>query len=78
MCKEATFIQAREESTKSNFQSPLKGQYVLFGDKLKVSINEVIEPTQKYFLLNQLFSEEQRSPDHCFKLERWQGPPKAF
>ena len=25
--------------------------------------------------INKLFSEETRSPEHCQKWERWQGPP---
>ena len=25
--------------------------------------------------INKLFSEENTVPEHCLKLERWQGPP---
>ena len=26
--------------------------------------------------INKLFSEENKVPEHCLKLERWQGPPR--
>ena len=35
------------------------------------NINEVIIQTQKYLVL----SEENKVPEHCLKVERWQGPP---
>ena len=37
--------------------------------------------TQKYIYyvfhnwIKKLFSEENKVPEHCLKLERWQGPP---
>ena len=41
------------------------------------NINEVIIQTQMYFFfnwVNRLFSEENKLPEHCLKLESWQGP----
>ena len=41
------------------------------------NINEVIIQTQKLIFhnwINKLFSEEDKVPEHCLKLERWRGP----
>ena len=27
--------------------------------------------------INKLFSEDNKDPEHCLKLERWQGPPRV-
>ena len=44
------------------------------------NINDVIIQTLKYsfffhYWINKLFWEEHKVPEHCLKLERWQGPP---
>ena len=44
------------------------------------NLNEVIIQTQRNFFpprkwINKLLSEEMKFPEHCLKLERWQGLP---
>ena len=43
------------------------------------NINEIRIQTEKYFVfhnwINKLSSEENKVPEHCLKLGRWQGPP---
>ena len=63
----------------------LKGHYVVLEEKLQNqnfnihSITEVTIQTQTYWIfnnwINNLFSEENKAPEHCLRLERWQGPP---
>ena len=56
----------------------LKGNFVVLEKKIKTpnfdiyNINEVL---LIHNWLHKLFSEEKKVPEHCLKLERWQGPP---
>ena len=47
------------------------------------SVNEVLIQTHKYDFsshkwINKLLSNEYNVPEHCLKLERWQGPPNII
>ena len=58
-----------------------KGALSSFGGKIHDQnfnlhiINKAVTQSQKYQILPELNKQEKRSPEHCLKLERWQGPP---
>ena len=63
-----------------------KRHHVVFGGEIQTqnlnvfNIIEVIIQSQKYLLFSLLNKKsisqrEIRSPEHCLRLERWQGPP---
>ena len=60
-----------------------KGHCVVFGEEIK-TLNFNICNINAYKLrdiifyrdsINKMFSDENKLPEHCLKLERWQGPP---
>ena len=60
----------------------IKGELCSYGEKIQThkcniyNITEVIIQTQKYiFHKGYTSSEENKVPELCLKLERWQGPP---
>ena len=72
----------KEQNKKHKYLSfNIKGAACSFGEGIQMqnfniyNINEVIIWTQKYLYSLYLNKQEIRSPEHCMKIERWQGPP---
>ena len=63
--------------------SHLKGALCSSGEEIQTQNINICYNTNSnmYFVpphncINKLFSEENKVPEHCLKLERWQGPPR--